>query len=237
MTGGFRSVRAPPPAVLRLREVLINTDSAIDTTAAPLLLDGALPHFRFARMEYATVAASAPVTYSATRDLDLLSIHSPLFDLITWARFLPDRLLHHPVPVPPSLLLSDLFDVSAEEQGHPWVALGENPGRELVFGAIGKVWQPSIEWRWTASEEFAAFDEPGWAKIVASFVVHPYGTHRSLLTHEARTACTDPDSTERFGRYWTVVSPGAGFVLRAALQAVKTAAEGRALSGSPARNR
>ncbi len=56
-------------------------------------------------------------------------------------------------------------------------------------------------------------------------VVHPYGAGRSLLTYEARTACTDRAATKRFARYWTLVSPGVGIVMRAALQAIKTAAE------------
>jgi hypothetical protein len=61
--------------------------------------------------------------------------------------------------------------------------------------------------------------------MAASFVVHPYGERRSLLTYEARTACTDPDSTAQFLRYWTLVSAGVGIVLRATLKAVKEAAE------------
>ncbi|MFD0352027.1 hypothetical protein ACFQ0M_49490 [Kitasatospora aburaviensis] len=87
------------------------------------------------------------------------------------------------------------------------MALGENPGRELVFGAVGRPWQPSIEWRRVESRDFTPFDEPDWAKMAAALVVHPYGTSRSLLTYEARTACTDPASDARFGRYWALVSP------------------------------
>jgi len=60
--------------------------------------------------------------------------------------------------------------------------------------------------------------------MAAAFVVHPYGARQSLLTYEARTACTDPDSTARFGRYWTLVSPGVGIVLRGALRTIEKAA-------------
>jgi hypothetical protein len=103
--------------------------------------------------------------------------------------------------------------------------LGERPGRELVFGAVGRPWKASIEWRRVEAEHFPSFDEAGWAKMAAAFVVHPYGSCRSLLSYEARTACTDPVSTARFRRYWTLVAPGIGIVLRGTLQAVRSATE------------
>ena len=145
-----------------------------------------------------------------------------------WARGVPDRLRSRPLPAPPTMRVADLFDVAGKhDQDQPWVALGETPRRELVFGAVGKVWKPAIEWRRIEPEAFTAFDEPGWAKMAAAFTVHPYGTRRSLLVYEARTACTDPASTARFGRYWTLVSPGVGIVLRAALRSVRTTVEHR----------
>ncbi|MET7617824.1 hypothetical protein [Streptomyces sp. NPDC005408] len=206
----------------------MDADPTTSTAAAPLLLDRALPDFRFTRLECVMIDAAPPVVYEATRDLDLLTIQSPLFDLVMWARGVPDRLRRRPLPAPTTMRVADLFDAADKhEQDQPWVALGETPERELAFGAVGKVWRPAIEWHRIEPQAFAGFEEPGWAKMAAAFTVHPYGTRRSLLAYEARTACTDPESTARFGRYWTLVSPGVGIVLRAALQSVKAAAETR----------
>lgn len=204
----------------------MSADSTFDSADGPLLLDGALPEFGFSRLECVAVAAAPPVAYEAARGLDLLTLDSPLLNAAMWARGLPDRLRGRPVPTPPSMRVADLFDgVGAVWEDQPWVALGERPGRELVFGAVGKPWQASIEWRRVEPEEFTSFDETGWAKMAAAFVVHPYGNRRSLLTYEARTACTDAESTARFGRYWTLVSAGVGVVLRGTLRAVRAAAE------------
>jgi hypothetical protein len=208
----------------------MNTQPSVTATAEPLLLDAALPEFRFSRLECAVIAAAPDVVYGAARDLDMLSIHSPLFDAVMWARGVPDRVRRRPVVTPPSMRVSDLFDTDAggdqgDLEAQPWVALGEREGREIVFGAVGKVWKPTIEWRRVEPGDYAGFDEPGWAKMAAAFVVHPYGARRSLLTYEARTACTDPDSTTRFGRYWMFVSPGVGVVLRGALRTIEKAAE------------
>ncbi|TPQ15713.1 hypothetical protein [Streptomyces sporangiiformans] len=204
----------------------MNADSTVDLAGEPLLLDGALPEFGFSRLECVALAAAPPVAYEAARGLDLLTIHAPLLNAAVWARGLPERLRGRSMPTPPSLRVADLFDTAGEAwERQPWVALGENPGRELVFGAVGKPWRASIEWRRVEPEHFTSFDEAGWAKMAAAFVVHPYGNRRSLLTYEARTACTDPASAARFGRYWTLVSPGIGVVLRGALRAVSAAAE------------
>ncbi|MFC5889620.1 hypothetical protein RMN57_01255 [Kitasatospora sp. CM 4170] len=204
----------------------MHPDLTADPAGAPLLLDGVLPEFGYSRLESVAIAAAPPVTYDAARRLDLLTVHSPLLNAAMWARGLPDRLRGRAEPTPPTLRVADLFDTPGEAWGdQPWVALGENPGRELVFGAVGRPWQPSIEWRRVESRDFTPFDEPDWAKMAAALVVHPYGTSRSLLTYEARTACTDPASDARFGRYWALVSPGVGVVLRGTLHAVRTSAE------------
>jgi hypothetical protein len=54
-----------------------------------------------------------------------------------------------------------------------------------------------------------------------------YGSHRTLVSYEARTAATDPASRRAFLRYWRVVSPGVGVVMRSLLRVVaREAADG-----------
>ncbi|WP_127358424.1 hypothetical protein [Actinacidiphila soli] len=121
--------------------MVTKTPALID---APLLLDSLVPDFRFTRLETAAVAAPSGVVFDAARDLDLLSIHSPLFDAVTWVRGMPDKLLNRTPPPLPSMRVADLFDLATKGK-QPWLPLGEVPGRELVFGAVGKVWRPSTE--------------------------------------------------------------------------------------------
>ena len=51
----------------------------------------------------------------------------------------------------------------------------------------------------------------------ARLPLRPYGDHRTLLTYEARTQATDDAARNAFLRYWRVVTPGVGIVMRAAL--------------------
>ena len=67
------------------------------------------------------------------------------------------------------------------------LVLGETPGRELAFGAVGKFWQPDIEW--------------------------------------CRTVTTDPESRQRFLRYWWLVRPFVAHIMRASLRTIRADAE------------
>ncbi len=71
-----------------------------------------------------------------------------------------------------------------------------------------------------APTEFAAFDEPGFAKIALSLRVQPYGAEASILTLETRVAVTDPVSLKRFQRYWVLIGPFSHLVRWIALRLV-----------------
>jgi hypothetical protein len=61
--------------------------------------------------------------------------------------------------------------------------------------------------------------------VATSFLVLPYGTGRSLLCTETRTATTDPDSARQFRRYWKIIGPFAGYIMRHWLTLAKQHAE------------
>jgi hypothetical protein len=42
------------------------------------------------------------------------------------------------------------------------------------------------------------------------------------MSYEVRTASADPDSARRFARYWRVIQPFVGHIMRAALAAVRS---------------
>ncbi|MFD9219192.1 hypothetical protein ACFWDI_03970 [Streptomyces sp. NPDC060064] len=90
------------------------------------------------------IEAPPPAVYEATRELDLRTIHSPLFDLVMWAQD-SGQAPPQPLSTPPTMRVADLSDLADKhEADQPWVALGETPGRELTFGAVGKAWKPTI---------------------------------------------------------------------------------------------
>lgn len=194
-----------------------------------LLLDEYLPEFDETRLEHLVIDAPTDAVYETLREVDFLMVHSPITDLAMFVRSLPERVgrmtRRHEPPAPqlPALKLAAMFDREGYERDdllEGWVGLAEERGREIVFGAIGKPWLAEIEWKSVLSEDFAGFDEPGWAKIAAALSVREYGAKRSILSYEARTVMTDDESRERFHRYWMVVSPFVGTIMRALLRTV-----------------
>jgi hypothetical protein len=106
-----------------------------------------------------------------------------------------------------------------------WGVLEETPGREIAFGAVCKPWEGDVKFRAVPAEEFAAFAEPGYAKIAWSITVNRLGGTRSLIRTETRVVTTDAESRRRFRRYWSLVSPGVGLIRREMLRLIKRRAE------------
>jgi hypothetical protein len=91
---------------------------------------------------------------------------------------------------------------------------------------IGKFMTPTqIEFRRFDPRQFAGFREPGYGKVATAFLVLPYGTRRFLLCTETRTATTDPASARQVRRFWTVIGPFAGYIMRPWLTLAKQHAE------------
>jgi hypothetical protein len=170
---------------------------------------------------HAIVSAPAEVTFEAARTLDLLEVTTPLLAASFWVRGLPAKVLHRPEPPPPDKLTLE------GDLGLPgWMLLGQNPGREIVFGAIGVFWTPTIRWNLDVTASgFAAFDEPGWGKIACNYSTFPYGAHRTLLTYECRTLTTDAESGRLFLRYWWLIRPFVQHIMNATVRTIATHAE------------
>jgi len=183
--------------------------------ADAFLIDSMMPTYDAVIAEHIVVPADPATTFAAIRALDLLTVHSPLLDLSMWLRGLPARVSGKAEPRLPKLVI----DTDMALPG--WTFLGQRPDREIAFGAVGRFWQPTIEWRDVAATDFTGFDEPGWGKIAANFSMLPYGASATLLTYECRTVTTDPESRRRFLRYWHLIRPFVGHILRATLRQVR----------------
>jgi hypothetical protein len=184
-----------------------------------MLLDDLLPDYDVVVSAHTVVGADGPRTFAAARGLDFLRVRTPLLVAAMWARGLPGRIARRADAVPPRLVLS-------EGTMPGWVLLGERAGEEIAFGAVGVFWRPQIEWRAVAPDAFAGFDEPGFGKIAGNFSVRPYGAGTTLLSYECRTATTDAASRRAFARYWRVVRPFVGHIMRATVATIRADAEG-----------
>jgi hypothetical protein len=110
--------------------------------------------------------------------------------------------------------------------------LCEDPGREVVLGAVGRFWliRPEIV-PIDGPDGFRAFSQPGYARVAFNLVVTPDGRHGSCVRTETRVVGTDPQGSRLVRRYWLVIRGGSGLIRHSWLRAIRRRAseEGPAL--------
>jgi hypothetical protein len=182
------------------------------------LLDRFMPAFDVREHHDTVVRAPAAVTYAIARELDLR--RSSLIQGIFRAR----QLLMGGRNAPANTQRSFLDEV----QSLGWRVLAEEPGRELVMGAVTQPWLADVVFRGVPPEEFAAFAEPNYVKIAWTIDVARRDDDTSVFSTETRALATDPAARARFRPYWTFASPGIVLIRREMLHLVKREAERRA---------
>jgi len=198
---------------------IVRRNAGSSETNRELLIDRHLPTYDVTQLRHAVVDATPEEAYDAVRDVNLTRIGvAPR--LLGELRYLPARILAGVRGTePPETPESVTFDELTAESGY--VVLAEAPGEEFVLGAVGKFWKPAIEWAAVDAGAFESYDRPGYAKLAIGVSVRPYGTGRTLVTYEARTATTDESSRRRFRRYWTLIGPFAGYLMGTVLDTVE----------------
>jgi hypothetical protein len=187
-----------------------------DDEADPLL-DRFIPVYEAVERHDIRVAAPAAVTFAVARDQDLLQ--SPAVRAIFKAR---------------EVILGGRADARdrphglvAEMQSIGWGVLAEIPDREIVMGAVTRPWEANPVFRALPPDDFAAFAEPGYVKIVWTLRADPRGAVSSTFRTETRVLTTDAAARDRFRPYWALASPGIALIRRWLLRPLKREAERR----------
>jgi hypothetical protein len=106
-------------------------------------------------------------------------------------------------------------------------AIGARPlsiaPRRLEYGVISQPWKLTggERVRWDGAEEFAAFDRPGFVRVLVVFWAEALPGGGSRLSTATRIRATDRGTRRRFGRYWRVVAIGSGLIRREWLRAAR----------------
>lgn len=167
------------------------------------LIQQFMPRWRLRQVEHVAVLADPARAYAAARSIDLyrVAVARQLFAL----RLLPERiaawLKRKDLPPPRSATIDQ---ITAPGNGFHLLADGE---REVVVGAIGKFWHPSIEFAPVTAETFASHDDRGWGKVAWGIAVSPREDGGSWITLDLRVDAGDDASWTAFQRYWRLIGP------------------------------
>ena len=182
------------------------------------LLDRFIPAYDLVERHHSRVHAPAAIAFAAACDADLMQ--SPVVRVIFKAR---------------ELVMGSQPDTATRPKGMlaltksiGWGVLAEVPDREVIMGAVTQPWEANVVFRALPPDEFAAFNEPGYVKIVWTLRADPIGESESVFRTETRALATDPSARSKFRRYWSLLSPGIIVIRWMTLGPVKRAAEHRA---------
>ena len=182
------------------------------------LLDRFMPTYDVVERHHVRVAAPADVTLATATEIELQQ--SAIIQAIFKARELvlgaePDS------AIAPRKLL-------AQMKWLVWRELAEVPGREIVMGAVTQPWLPNVIFRGLSPDEFTAFCEPSYVKIIWTLRADPVSAAESIFRTETRAVATDAFAREKFRRYWSFLSPGIWVIRRLMLIPIRAEAERRA---------
>jgi hypothetical protein len=169
-------------------------------------LDGVMPTYHFHEVHTLRVHASPARVLEAVRAVTAGEIR--LFRTLTWIRSPRlgrggrESILNAPADQP-------ILDVALRSG---FVALGDEPGREVVFGTA----------LWLGPR---AANPPRLARTAMNFLVEEDGDGWCRLGTETRVLGTDDGARRRFAVYWRVIYPGSALIRRMWLRAVKERAE------------
>jgi hypothetical protein len=176
-----------------------------------------MPTYDVVERHRVRIEAPTDVTLAAAREQDLLRL--PLVRMIFKAREVALGATADDRPQPRGLLAATL--------ALGWGVLAEVPGREVVVGAVTRPWEAKVTFRALSPGDFAAFSEPGFAKIAWTLRADPIDAEASIFRTETRAVATDATARARFRRYWAFASPGIGLIRRLSLQPLKRDAQRR----------
>jgi hypothetical protein len=178
-------------------------------------LDEFLPVYDVNEVHSTRVAAPPDAVMAAVRSLRAREV--PVLVALMALRSVPGRLRGRRRLVRDGTILESFLRGG-------FVMLADRPD-ELVVGAIGLFWRASGEIKRLPVGEFAAFDQPGYAKAALNMHARSLADGGTLLTTETRIQGTDDHARRSFRRYWRVIHPGSAAIRRAWLRAICRRAE------------
>jgi len=195
--------------------------AAASADDADALLDQVMPVYEVAERHHIRVAAPADVTFAAACEQDLMAL--PIVRAIFRAREVVLGAEPDTVTRPRGLL--------ALTKSIGWGVLVEVPGREVIMGAVTQPWLANVVFRPLPPDEFIAFHEPDYVKIVWTLRTDAAGPNASVFRTETRVVTTDARARARFRWYWARFSPGILLIRWQSLGLLRREAERRAQPG------
>jgi len=184
-----------------------------------MTLDEALPTYDFHEVHSVRVEAPPEGALAAAEQMTLAEI--PIAAALLHARNLPALIAGRRRP-----RLASRRSMRELLESGGFVRLGEESGREIVYGVAGRFWRVvgNAPFPLADAAAFEAFAEPGTVKAALGFRAIAEESGVRLVT-ETRVIAIDDTARRSFARYWRVIRPFSGLIRIVWLRAAKRRAE------------
>jgi hypothetical protein len=162
------------------------------------LLDRFMPNYEIAERHHIHVGAPAGTTFAAASEMDLQEsrIIRAIFKGREWIMGSQPA-----TKAGPRAFVAQMRTIG-------WGVLAEIPDREIVMGAVTQPWKADVVFRPLPPEEFAAFCEPDYVKIVWTLEAEAVTPGVTRFRTETRVKTTDEAARRKFGWYWLAFGLG-----------------------------
>ena len=188
-----------------------------------MLLDQIMPTYQFNTVHSTVIHAPSEKIFAAIKETRVSDV--PLFNTLSQIRSFPGRITGRGKGY---FINNDSTILEQAFTRLGFIMLAEDPGQEVVFGAIKKWWSP-----WGAelyevqdADHFVRFDTPGYAAAAGNFRVDSEDRRGDTrLWHETRIYAPDRTTRRKFALYWLLIYPGATLLRNRWLKSIKQRAE------------
>lgn len=171
-----------------------------------MLLDEFLPEFQFSAKHRILIRSTPAKVYAQLENFDFTE--SWVIRTLTWLRGFRSK-----APLKRGLAQDGFIE------------LATRPGEEILTGLVGQFWKPDGNLQRISSDEFRAFDRPGFVKAAFNFLVLPERTDRTVVETETRVLCLGDQARRKFSMYWLLIKPFSGLIRTEMLRILKKQAE------------
>jgi hypothetical protein len=150
------------------------------------------------------------VFFDATRlDVESMPIVRTIFRIRGWLMRDTFEAPHRPLGI-----VADMMVLG-------WGLLAHTPCRTIVMGAAARSWTRDVTFRTIAPEDYTAFAEPDYVKIVWTLEAEPIGPERTRFRTETRVEATDASVRRKFFWCWLAFGIGIRFIRWNMLRALR----------------
>ena len=170
-----------------------------------MLIDEFLPEYNFSKKHSLTIYANAEKIFNILKESDFNSL---LIRILLMLR---------------GIKLEEL-SLTILDKSY-FTLLGEDSGKEILFGIIGKFWKWKGGLFQIKKEEYKDFSLTGFAKAVWGFSASPVEMGKTVFITETRIQCIGDSAKRWFSIYWFCIEPFSALIRKIILYRIKFRAE------------